>query len=143
MEVVKRSNYFPTSFFDDFLTKDLFDWSGWTSQGASIPRTNIVETDEEFMVQLAAPGMKKEDFLLELDNDMLIIQVENNNAEDEQNVHYMRREFNYQNFKRSFHLPNTVEIDKIEAQYKDGLLNLTIPKKEEARRKPVKTISIS
>lgn len=143
MEVVKRSNYFPTSFFDDFLTKDLFDWSGWTSQGASIPRTNIIETDEQFMVQLAAPGMKKEDFRLELDNDMLIIQVENANTQDEHNVQYMRREFNYQNFKRSFHLPNTVEIDKIEAQYKDGLLNLNIPKKEEARRKPVKTISIS
>ncbi len=144
MNIVKRSNYTPTSFFDDFLTKDLFDWSGWTTQSATVPRTNIVETNDDFKVEMAAPGLRKEDFQIELDNDMLVIQSELPNQGDEQSDHnYTRQEFSYQSFRRSFYLPNTVESEKIEASYRDGILSLVIPKKEEARKKPVKTIAIS
>ena len=64
MSIVKRSNLFPSSsFFDDFLMRDLFDWSGWANEGGSVPRANIVETNDDFRVDIAAPGMKKDDFL--------------------------------------------------------------------------------
>ena len=142
--LIKNNGFFPsTSFFDDFLTKDLFSWSGLSTESGSVPRVNIVESNEDFRVEMAAPGMSKEDFHVELDNDMLTISSELQNDHAEEGVKYTRREFNYCAFKRSFYLPNTVEADKIEATYKDGLLKLIIPKKEEAKKKPVKTIAIS
>ncbi|MEM6735246.1 MAG: Hsp20/alpha crystallin family protein [Bacteroidota bacterium] len=149
--LVKRNGFLPTiSFFDDFLTKDFFNWSrdtdsGWIDNVGSVPRVDILETTNDFRVEMAAPGMRKNDFQVELDNDMLTIfsEVANNDLENNDNNRYTRREFGYQAFKRSFYLPNTVEADKIEASYKDGMLHLIIPKKEEARKKPVKTIAIS
>lgn len=150
-KLVRRNGFLPSpSFFDDFLTKDLFDWpslvgSPWAKEGGSVPRVNIVESNDDFRVDMAAPGMNKHDFQVELDNGMLIIQSEvSTNDKDETNdQNYSRREFSYQSFRRSFYLPNTVEADKIAATYKDGILSLAIPKKEEAKRKPVKTIAIS
>jgi len=140
--LMRRNGFFPsTSLFDDFLTKDLFDWSNWSDSG-SVPRVNIVETDDDFRVEMAAPGMKKSDFQIELDNDMLPIHSEVK-EEDQNNLNYTRKEFSYQSFKRSFYLPNTVECEKIKAKYEDGLLRLLIPKKEEAKKKPIKTIAIS
>lgn len=143
MNIVKRSSLFPsTSFFDDFLTRDLFDWSGWTSDSTMVPRANIIETNDEFRVEVAAPGLKKEDFQVALDNDMLTIHSEATQPADD-NQKYTLKEFNFYSFRRSFHLPNTVDVDQIKATYKDGILSLLIPKKEEARKKPIKTISIS
>ena len=145
MNIVKRNSFFPTtsSFFDDFLTRDLFDWSGWGNEGSTVPRVNVIEDNENFRVEMAAPGMKKDDFHIELDNDMLTIHSEVSDNAEEGGDNYQRREFQYRSFKRSFYLPNTVEADKIEAKYRDGILRLVIPKKEEAKKKPVKTISIS
>ncbi len=140
--LVRNTGLFPSnSFFDDFITRDLFNWSS-SDREHTLPQVNIAETDEDFRVEMAAPGMSKEDFKVELDNDTLTITSELN-SEDNREVKYSRKEFSYQSFKRSFYLPNTVEVDKIEATYQDGLLNLVIPKKEEAKRKPVKTITIS
>ncbi len=131
------------SFFDDFWTKDVFDFPAWNTEG-TVPRVNILETNEDFRVEVAAPGMNKEDFHLELDNDMLVIHSElTHENESSDDKRYTRREFNYHSFKRTFYLPNTVESDKIEAVYKNGILSLVIPKKEEAKKKPVKTIKIS
>lgn len=142
--LIRRSGLLPTtSFFDDFLTRDLFDWSGWTENGSTVPRVNIVESGDDFRVEVAAPGMRKDDFHISLDNGMLTISSEIQNEESNEEQNYLRREFSYQAFKRSFYLPNTVEADKIKATYKDGLLRLAIPKKEEAKKKPVKTIAIS
>lgn len=144
MSIVRRTNGFwpSASLFDDFMTRDLFDWSNWSSEGASVPRVNIAESNDDFKVEVAAPGMKKEDFHVELDNDMLTIQANRESKHEETDENYTRREFSYQSFKRSFYLPNTVEGDKIKATYTDGILRLMIPKKEEAKKKPVKTIAI-
>lgn len=142
--LIRRSGLLPTtSFFDDFLTRDLFDWSGWTENSSTVPRVNIVESGDDFRVEVAAPGMRKDDFHISLDNDMLTISSEIQNEESNEEQNYLRREFSYNAFKRSFYLPNTVEADKIKATYKDGLLQLAIPKKEEAKKKPIKTIAIS
>jgi HSP20 family protein len=146
MSIVKRDvGYAPTlsNFFDDFFTRDLFSWPSTSSTGTSIPKVNIFETDNEFHVEMAAPGMAKDDFKVELDNNQLTISShkESENADDNKN--YQRREYSYQSFSRTFHLPDSAEAEKINAKYVDGVLNLSIPKKEEAKRKPVKTIKIS
>lgn len=144
MNIVKRSHFVPnSSFFDDFLSKDLFDWTGWTNEGSTVPRVNIIESNESFRVELAAPGMEKEHFQIALDNDMLTISSDLSSHELQPEGHnYTRREFNFRSFKRSFHLPNTVEAEKIEATYRNGILSLVIPKKEEAKTKPARTIPI-
>ena len=136
--LVRRKGLLPsTSFIDDFLNRNIFDWSDWTSEGGSVPRVNIEESNDEFKVEMAAPGMKREDFHVELDNDMLTISSETNNEANTDEQNYTRREFMYQSFQRSFYLPKSVEADKIKAKYHDGLLSLVIPKKEKAKKKPV------
>ena len=151
MSLVKRANTdlfsgMPT-LFNDFFTRDLWDWNlnNNSNTNTSIPAVNIRETAEAYEVEMAAPGMKKEDFRIELDNNMLTITSEReqrNNQKDGER--YTRREFSYQAFQRSFHLANhVVDVDKIVAKYENGLLHLTIPKKEEAKQRPPKTIQIS
>ena len=142
--LVKRNVFWPsTSSVDKFLSDNFFNLPNRINEGGTLPRVNITESDEDFRVEMAAPGMKREDFHVELNNDTLVISSEISDTKEEDNASYTRKEFNYESFKRSFHLPNTVEGDKIEAKYQDGLLRLVIPKKEEAKRKPARTIKIS
>lgn len=137
------------SFFEDFPGKGLFDWLdtagiGQLSDRSTLPRVNVVETGTDYKVEMAAPGMKKDDFKVQLDNNTLVIEAEKTtDPASETNEGYTHREFSYSAFRRSFYLPNTVEGDKIEAKYADGILTLLIPKREEARQKPVRTIQIS
>lgn len=147
--LIKRSNSFPAfgNFFDDFFSKDLFNWNDkhFTVSGATLPSVNVKETDDAFAIELAAPGMKKEDFNIELNKHVLTISSEQKEEHEEKdkNGKYTRREFNYHSFSRSFNLPaEVVESEKIEAVYKDGILNITVPKKEVAKPQPVKTIAI-
>jgi len=147
MAIVKKDvGYAPalSNFFDDFFTRDLFNWPSSSSTGTSIPKVNIYETNDEFHVEMAAPGMAKEDFKIELDNNMLTISSQ---REDDKIEHdkrnYQRREYSYESFVRSFHLPDSAEVEKINAKYHDGILIMVIPKKEEAKRKPIKSIKIS
>lgn len=142
--LVKGNDFWPsTSTVDQFLTDSIFNWRNEMTEGFRTPKVNIKETNEEFMVEMAAPGMKRDDFHIELDNDILVISTEVENQNEENNKSYTRREFSYESFRRTFHLPNSVEADKIKAKYEDGLLKLVIPKKEEAKRRPPKTIKIS
>lgn len=144
MTLVKRSNdLFPT-FFDDFFGRDWFV-NNDLAERATMPSVNIKENEDGYEVEMAAPGMNKKDFKVELDNDTLMISYEKEERKEDKNDEgkYTKREFNYQSFRRSFTLPNTVEADKIEATYKEGLLKLSIPKKEEAKQKPSRLISIS
>lgn len=146
MSLIKRDvGYAPTlsNFFDDFFTRDLFNWPSSSSTGTSIPKVNIFETDSEFHVEMAAPGMAKDDFKVELDNNMLTISSLKETEKEDEKKNYQRREYSYQSFVRTFHLPDSAEAEKINAKYNDGVLSLVIPKKEEAKRKPVKTIKIS
>jgi HSP20 family protein len=144
----RRNDFFPafTGLFDDFFTRDL---AGWNSQNIShsstVPAVNIKETNENFEVEMAAPGMTRNDFKVELEGNLLTITSERQNqAEEKEGERYTRKEFSYQSFQRVFQLPkNVVDADKIEAKYENGLLLLVIPKKEEARPKPRKMIEIS
>lgn len=148
MSLVKRENYSPTwsSFFNDFLNRDWYDWNNqnYSLTNTTIPSVNIKETENEFEVDMAAPGMNKEDFKIELNSNILTILSERQ-AENEtsKGKNVTRREFSYQSFSRSFTLPAIVETDQITAKYENGLLRVNIPKKEEAKPKPMKQIEVS
>jgi len=104
------------------------------------PAANILEKEDGFGIELMVPGMKKEDFKIDLDKDILTISAE---AEQENVSNYTRREFGIGSFSRSFSIPESINTDEIKAEYNDGILKLHLPKKEEARAKPARTIEIS
>ncbi len=145
MALLRLSNQFPT-LFDRFFENDLFDWSNrnFSATNTTVPSVNIKEDDDRFEVEVAAPGFIKTDFNIELNNDQMTISSEKK-MEDETNEgeQFARREFSYQSFSRSFTLPNSADSDKIKAKYENGILRVTIPKKEEAKPKPTKQIAIA
>ena len=147
MSLIKRNeaNWLPSVFDDMFKT----DWLGGTTNvnsiGTSIPAVNIQETEESFSVEVAAPGKTKEDFNIELENDVLTISSEDKkeNESTERNGRYTRKEFSYSTFKRAFSLPDSVDSEKISAQYNNGVLEILLPKREEAKVQAKRMIEIS
>lgn len=150
MTLVKRNgnllNPLPM-IFDDFFNRDLYNWgnSNFSDTNTTIPAVNIKETAENYEVEVAAPGMTKKDFKVELDGNSLTISSERTNQKEEnEGERYTRKEFSYQSFQRTFTLQkDVVDIDRIQARYENGLLHLLIPKKEEAKQKPPRFIQIS
>ena len=145
MSLIRRNPVLPSSLFDDFFTKDLWNWSPNSSSetNTTIPLVNIRETADHYEVDMAAPGMSKNDFRVELDGNLLTITSEKNSTQEQENEKYTRREFSYGSFKRSFHLDDMINRDKISASYVDGVLKVTLPKKEESMKKSFnKTIEI-
>lgn len=146
MSLVKWNNQgenFPaySNFFDDFFTRDL---NNGNLRGANLPAVNISEDDDNFEVEVAAPGLKKEDFKINLENNLLTISGEHKEeSEEKEGKKISRREFSYTSFNRSFTLPETVKAEDINAKYEDGVLRLTLPKKEEAKKQPPKQIEVS
>ncbi len=144
MSLVKFSHQMP-SLFDRFFENDMFDWSNrnFSDTNTTLPAVNIKEDKDGFEVEMSAPGFEKGDFKIELNNSLLTIssekKIENETKEGQQ---FTRREFSYQSFSRAFTLPETVEGEKIAAKYENGILSINIPKKEEAKPKPVKQIKI-
>jgi HSP20 family protein len=119
------------------------DWFGGAEKwNASIPAVNIKDNEDGFELELAVPGMKKDDFTVEVDNDVLTISSEIKAENEEKKDNYTRKEFSFTSFKRAFTLPETVDGSKIDAKYEDGILKLTLPKKQEALPKPKRLISI-
>jgi len=148
MSLIKRNgSMFPAlPGFDDLFTRELFNWgnTNFSTTNSTIPSVNIKETDDTFEVEVAAPGMEKKDFNITLDGTLLTIasQKENNSETKEDN--YTRREFSYQSFQRTFELPKqVVDEESINARYDNGLLHITIPKRDEAKRKAPRMIEIA
>ena len=150
MKIVKKTNdLFPRipSFFDDFLGRDLSDWltTNFPSKDSSMPAVNIRENDDNYQIELAAPGMNKKDFSIEIDQGVLIIRSEKEDTQEEkeEDKGYFRKEFNYQSFQRCFRMPeDVVNAEKIEANYKDGILNILLPKYKKGIDKPSRHIQI-
>lgn len=137
---------FPTwsRWIDDIFNADLP--SVFTSNfntGMTLPKVNIKETPDAYWVEMAVPGLKKSDFHIDLDNQLLSISTEMKEENEEKEDNYTRREFGYSSFKRTFTLPESVDDGKIDAKYEDGILSIHLPKKEEAKQKPARTIKIS
>lgn len=139
-----RSRFNMPSFFDEFFGKELNPGLFEDRANMSVPAVNVIEDPDNFKIEVAAPGLDKKDFKIDLDNNVLTISSEKEyKHEDEKDGKFMRREFAYSSFKRSFTLPESVDAEKIKANYKEGLLYINIPKREEAKQKPPRQISIS
>lgn len=140
---IARFPYLPSSLLNHFWDNDMMNRasSNYSSTNTSLPAVNIKETDDDFTIEVAAPGMKKEDFSIKYDNGRLTISSE---KEDEKlDEEYNRREFSYQSFCRSFEVvDNVVDNQKIKAKYQDGILYITLPKREEIKPRPAKQIEI-
>jgi len=150
-QLVKRgqngNSLFP-SLRNDFLTNRFFDGlfdfdSDLFNTGSSIPPANISETKGSFLVDLSVPGMTKEDFKVDVENNILTISSEKKEEKTDNDKNFKRREFSYSSFSRSFTLPENVDENNISAKYNNGVLHLTIPKKEISISKPKKQISVS
>ncbi len=142
MNLIRRNPNVLPSILDEFFKPDWF--GGLEGMNANLPAVNIAENEAGFELELAAPGMKKEDFNIEVDKNVLTISNETTSSSEEENKekNFSRREFYYSSFKRSFNLPETVNTEAIKAAYNDGILKLEIPKKEEALPKPKRMIEI-
>ena len=148
--IVKRTNgsLLPASqrsMFDDFFNRELFNWgnNNFSASRTTLPSVNIKELEKAFEVEVAAPGMKKEDFSITLDGNMLTITSSKEDQQEEKDGKYTRREFSYQSFQRSFELSkDVVDDENIEARYENGVLRLTIPKKESALAQSPRLIEI-
>jgi len=141
-----RLSNFPTlsTWLEDFPLGDFPTlFSSNFNSGISLPKVNIKEVADAFIVEMAVPGLKKSDFNIHLDKHVLSISAEIKEENKEEDAGYTRREFGYSSFKRTFTLPETVEDDNIKATYNEGILSIHLPKKEEAKHKPARTIDIS
>jgi HSP20 family protein len=142
-----KSNLRPTVsrfFEDDWDT--IFDWNirNLNNVKSTLPSVNVEENDDAFIIELAAPGFEKENFKIELKNDLLVVEGESNLSEVNENSKVVKREFTYSNFKRSFKIDNTlIDSDKIEAAYNAGILRILLNKKEQAKPKPPLQIDIT
>jgi HSP20 family protein len=109
----------------------------------SVPAVNIVESKDEYRIDVAAPGLDKEDFRINIEKNVLTVSSEREEKHEENDEKTMRKEFSYSSFKRCFSLPETVNSEKIKATHKDGILQIVVPKREEAKEKPAREIKIS
>jgi HSP20 family protein len=130
-------NFDDEGFGRDFL-KDFFDFES----NPTVPDVNVRETKNEYVIELAAPGLDKKDFNVDVQNNVLVISSEKEHKDEDKDENYLRREFGYSKFQRSFSLPEGVEADDIKAKHDNGVLYVTVPKKEEQKQKPSKKIEI-
>jgi HSP20 family protein len=139
---LRTRNTWP-SLVEEFFNGDIFPKFFDAETNYSVPAVNIVENKEEYRIDVAAPGLNKEDFKISLENNVLTVSSEKEQEREDKDQKYMRKEFSYYSFNRSFTLPMTVNAEKIRATHKDGILQVVIPKREEAREKPMREIKIS
>ncbi|MDG5799211.1 Hsp20/alpha crystallin family protein [Marinilabiliaceae bacterium ANBcel2] len=145
MTLVRRfNNQMPdiANIFDDFFGGDIFNTPSVAGK-TTMPSVNVRENDDEYFIEVAAPGLNKNDFKVEVNNNVLTISCEKEENKEEKDEGFTRREFCYSGFRRSFAIPrNEVDESKIDARYKDGILNITLKKREEVKPKPPKMIDI-
>ena len=145
MTLIRTSNRVYPNVFNQLFNRELLDFSnlGISADDATLPAVNILEDEHRILIEVAAPGLKKEDFQLQLDQNLLTVSSEVADENKESGDHYSRREFRYRFFRRQFNIP--VEIingEGIQATYQDGILLLTLPKRDELKPKPARSIEI-
>ena len=138
--LIRNGSTLPTVFEDFF--KPWNEWFVNSSSALDMPAVNITETKEEFKLAFAVPGMKKDDFDINVDGNMLTVSCEKEETVEEKEHQYTRKEYNYSSFRRSFSLPDEVSKDNIHASYTDGVLYLQLPKKEEAKKLLTKSFKV-
>lgn len=130
MNLVKFNNPGLSHFFDAF---EKGNNNMFTNSKATVPSVNIQDNDKDFVIEVAAPGVKKDEFNINLENNTLTISRELKEHKEDNKDNYSRREFVFNSFSRSFTLPKTVKFDDISADYNEGILMITLPKEEEAK----------
>ncbi len=132
------------SVFDDFFKpwNEWFDNGGIWGKMINLPAVNITEHKDQYEVALAVPGMKKEDFKIDVDGNMLTISSEKEETKEEKEKKFTRKEYNYSSFSRTFTLPEEINKEKIEAMYEDGVLKIALPRKEEVKKPSAKHIAV-
>jgi HSP20 family protein len=143
LPALRKKSVFP-SLIDEFFGSDVFPgfFLDFDKRMVS-PAVNIIESKDNYRIEVAAPGLDKADFRINVENNVLTISAEKEEKNEEKDEQFMRREFNYSTFSRSFTLPESLDAEKISANHNSGVLNVVIPKREEAKAKPARTINIS
>jgi HSP20 family protein len=141
MNLIKRNDVLFPSLMNEIFKPDWF--GGMENFNGTLPAVNIKENETGFELEMSVPGRKKEDFNIEIDDNLLTISSEVKTENETKEGNYTRREFGYASFKRSFTLPESVDADKIDASYENGILRFALPKKEEALPKPKRMIELS
>jgi HSP20 family protein len=137
--ITRRS--FRPFYMPNIFDEDLFPVV--TNRTSSMPAVNIRENDKNYVLDLAIPGIDKKDLKIDINEDVLTISSETKNESEESSDGYKRKEFSYSTFCRSFYVPENVTREKIEANYKDGILSVALPKMEEKKSKINRKIEIS
>lgn len=141
MTLIKWQHRNPLSdMVNNLFDNDLGDFFG---KRFSDPSANIIENSDSFQLEIAAPGLNKEDFKINLENNILTISAELEDQKREDGKNYTRKEFYYGSFSRAFTLPKTIDLDKIRADYENGILKVELPKKDEAKVELKKQIPIA
>ena len=136
-EMLDTGNFFGPGLLDfdgDFPSRDFAN---------RIPSVNIAENTKDFKIEMAVPGMEKKDFHVNVENGMLTVSAEKKEETKEEKKNYSRREYSYNSFSRSFRLPENCLPEKVDAKYDNGILHLTLPKKEVSVSKPTKEIKVT
>ena len=145
MSLIKFNNRFPwsNSALSNFITADDFFNDDFFAKDSLMPAMNVKENEENFEIELAAPGFSKDDFEVTLDSNGLHISAEKSNKEEEKEEGYIRKEFSYNSFTRNLKLPENVNLDEdIKANYTEGILKLGLMKKEQVKVPPKKIIEV-
>lgn len=144
MSLVRRNNWLPNMLEEMFNGNWIETNNPLRNFENRVPAVNVKETENEFVLEVAAPGMKKEDIQLELDDQVLTISSEKKEEKETESEKekFTLREFSYSSFKRSFTLPESIDSSKIAADYTDGVLKIELPKREEAKVQPKRLIEI-
>lgn len=131
---------YSTIFFKPW--NEWFDGGNMFERTLKVPAVNITEHKDEFRVSLAAPGLKKEDFHIDVDGNILTISSEKEENKEEKDKTFTRKEYSYSSFSRSFTLPDEINKEKIDAKYEDGVLKISLPRKEETKKLTAKSIAV-
>jgi HSP20 family protein len=142
MNAVVRNGYSYPTLLETFFGKDAVSDRFAPAFTDSTPAINVLENEDGYRIEVAAPGMQKSDFKLDLNHNHLTISARKEQNEEQTNEKYTRREFRYASFQRTFTLPTSIDPEKVQATYTDGILGIELPRREEARVKPSRQIEI-
>ncbi|CAG0950116.1 MAG: Hsp20/alpha crystallin family protein [Bacteroidetes bacterium] len=140
--LVKKTNEFFPSFIGNVFD-DMWNFDRLEKTSSFLPAVNISETDKSFNLEVSAPGFKKDDFKVSVEENVLSVSGEYKSENEEKNKNYTRKEFRSGSFKRQFTLPDTINLDEINATYNDGILKVELPKVDAAKLKPIKEVRVS
>lgn len=136
-----NKSYVP-AYWDDFFNDKFFNGVSPSGNRSTSPKVNVHEGEKSFVIELAAPGVNARDFKIDLENDVLTISSEQEEKKEENKRNYLRKEFNYSSFKKSFQLPDTIDAENIKASHDAGILSIELPKKQEVVQNAHRKIEI-